>query len=107
MLEGFGFGGMSPGINFLLMPVYADVLRMQAIEFNDQIRKSAYSFELRNNELKLFPRPHNGGGKVWFQYYVESDRNNPLRDGDYGAGGTGVISDYRRIDQSGTSGNSA
>ena len=66
MLEGFGFGGMSPGINFLLMPVYADVLRIQAIEFNDQIRKSAFSFQLRNNDLRLFPRPSNTGGKVWF-----------------------------------------
>ena len=97
MLEGFGMGNMSPGINFLLMPVYADVLRMQAIEFNDQIRKSAYSFELRDNELKLFPRPTNGGGKVWFQYYLESDRNNPLRTSDHGANGAGVISDYSNV----------
>ena len=97
MLDGFGWGGMSPGMNFLMMPVYADVLRMQAIEFNDQIRKSAYSFELRNNELKLFPRPSTTGGKVWFQYYVESDRNNPLRDNDNGSNGSGVISDYSNV----------
>ena len=91
-------GGMSPGINFLLMPVYADVLRMQAIEFNDQIRKSAYSFELRNNDLKLFPRPGVSGEKVWFQYYVESDRNNPLRANDHSSvKGGGVISDYSNV----------
>tara|TARA_R110000744_G_scaffold67329_3_gene137354 strand:- start:3391 stop:4560 length:1170 start_codon:yes stop_codon:yes gene_type:complete len=97
MLDGFGWGGMSPGVNFLLMPVYADVLRMQAIEFNDQIRKSAFSFALRNNELKLFPRPTRSGGKVWFEYYVENERNNPLRDGDYGTSGSGVISDYSNV----------
>mgnify|MGYP000645606641 FL=1 len=97
MLDGFGFGGMSPGINFLLMPVYADVLRMQAIEFNDQIRKSAYSFQLRNNELKLFPRPGSSGGKVWFEYYVEAERNDPLRTNDYGNNGEGVISDYSNV----------
>tara|TARA_R110000744_G_scaffold110017_2_gene207633 strand:+ start:343 stop:1515 length:1173 start_codon:yes stop_codon:yes gene_type:complete len=98
MLEGFGFGGMSPGINFLLMPVYADVLRIQAIEFNDQIRKSAFSFQLRNNDLRLFPRPSNTGGKVWFEYYVESDRNNPLRSNDHSAiPGGGVISDYSNV----------
>tara|TARA_R100001377_G_C3192599_1_gene111228 strand:+ start:1080 stop:2249 length:1170 start_codon:yes stop_codon:yes gene_type:complete len=97
MLDGFGWGGMSPGMNFLMMPVYSDLLRMQAIEFNDQIRKSAYSFELRNNDLKLFPRPSSAGGKVWFQYYVESDRNNPLRDNDNGSNGSGVISDYSNV----------
>ena len=79
MLDGFGWGNYSPGINFLLMPVFADALRIQAIEFNDQIRKSAFSFMLRNNELKIFPRPGEGdaGEKVWFEYYVEADRNNP------------------------------
>ena len=97
MLDGFGWGGMSPGVNFLLMPVYADVLRMQAIEFNDQIRKSAFSFALRNNELKLFPRPTRSGGKVWFEYYVEKERNNPLRTTDHGADGRGVISDYSNV----------
>jgi len=97
MLAGFGWGNYSPGINFLLMPVYADVLRMQAIEFNDQIRKSAYSFQLRNNELKLFPRPGSSGGKVWFEYYVEAERNNPLRTNDYGSNGSGVISDYSNV----------
>ena len=97
MLDGFGWGGMSPGMNFLMMPVFADILRMQAIEFNDQIRKSAYSFQLRDNELKLFPRPNNSGGKVWFEYYVEADRNNPLRSSDYGSDGSGVISDYSNV----------
>jgi hypothetical protein len=34
----------------MLMPMYFDVLKIQAIELNDQIRKSAYSFELTNND---------------------------------------------------------
>ena len=37
LLESFGFGQMSPGINFLLMPIFFDVMKVQAIEFNDQI----------------------------------------------------------------------
>ena len=51
----FGFGGSSPVPTFMLQPVYADLLRVQSIEFNDQIRKSSYSFELRNNKLRIFP----------------------------------------------------
>jgi len=98
MLDTFGFGGMSTGVNFLLMPVYADVLQTQAIEFSDQIRKSAFSFQLRNNELKLFPRPSTGGNKVWFEYYVEKDRDNPLRSNDHSLiPGGGVISDYSNV----------
>ena len=97
MLDGFGWGNYSPGINFLLMPVYADVLRMQAIEFNDQIRKSAYSFQLHDNQLKLFPRP-TGTSTLWFEYFVESERNNPLRSNDHSSiAGGGVISDYSNV----------
>ena len=92
MLDSFGFGGMSPGTSFMMMPIYADMLRIQAIEFNDQIRKSAYSFELINNRLRLFPTP-NGGNftKVFFQYILKTDRSNPLK------GATGTISDFSNV----------
>lgn len=59
LLETFGFGQMSPGINFLLMPIFFDVQKLQAIELNDQIRKSAFSFDLVGNQLRLFPIPTN------------------------------------------------
>jgi len=97
MLDGFGWGNYSPGINFLLMPVFADALRIQAIEFNDQIRKSSFSFQLRDNQLKLFPNP-TGTSTLWFEYYVESERNNPLRSNDHSnVAGGGVISDYSNV----------
>ena len=51
MMDAFDFGSFSPGVNFLLMPASYDLLKIQAIEFNDQIRRSAYSFELVNNQL--------------------------------------------------------
>ena len=79
------------------MPVYADVLRIQAIEFNDQIRKSAFSFQLRDNELKIFPRPQ-GTSTLWFEYYVKKDRDNPLRSNQHSDNiGSGVISDYSNV----------
>jgi hypothetical protein len=40
-----------------MMPVYADLLRLQAIEFNDMIRKSSFSFEVHGNRLRIFPIP--------------------------------------------------
>ena len=78
LLSTFGFGTFSPAVNFLLMPIYFDVLKIQAIEFNDQIRKSAYSFELQNNQLRIFPVPKQDH-ILWFQYYKNDDKANPIR----------------------------
>ena len=82
LLETFGFGQMSPGINFLLMPIYFDVQKIQAIELNDQIRKSAYSFDLVNNKLRIFPIPTSVytdmNDKLFFHYIKTEERNNPV-----------------------------
>lgn len=71
----FGFDNMSPATTFLVMPIFEDILRIQAIEFNDVVRRSAYTFKLYNNHLKLFPIPRNNF-KLWFEYYIDEDRNN-------------------------------
>jgi hypothetical protein len=78
LLESFGFGQMSPGINFLLMPIFFDVMKVQAIEFNDQIRKAAYSFNLVNNKLKIFPIPTGNvdGYLMFFEYVLIDERNS-------------------------------
>ena len=78
MLSGFGFGGSSPAITFVLQPIYADLLKTQAIEFNDQIRKSTYSFELVNNNLRIFPTPA-GTGSLWLEYSKLTEKENVLR----------------------------
>jgi len=84
LLETFGFGQFSPGVNFLLMPIYFDVMKIQAIEFNDQIRKSAFSFDLVNNKLRLFPIPTSispgFNDKLYFHYLLVDERNNPVVD---------------------------
>jgi hypothetical protein len=80
MLDSFGWGSYSPAINFMLMPINYDLQKIQAIEFNDQIRKSQYTFELVNNQLKIFPIPIVHYQTMWFQYILESDRNNPYVD---------------------------
>ena len=80
MLDGFGFGGKSPAISFVLQPVFADLLRVQAIEFNDQIRKSGHSFEIVNNKLRIFPRwTSTATGSLWLEWSKVTDRDNALR----------------------------
>ena len=86
LMDSFGWGNYSPAINFLLMPINYDLQVLQAIEFNDQIRKSNYSFEVVNNRLRIFPIPTAGSfaanaGKLYFEYIFDSDRNNPYKSG--------------------------
>jgi acylphosphatase len=78
MLDSFGWGNNSPGVSFMMMPIYADILKVQAIEFNDQIRKSAYSFELVNNKLRIFPKP-TSNYKLHFKYILKKDRSTTLQ----------------------------
>ena len=74
LLESFGFGNYSPGINFMMMPINFDLQKMQAIEFNDQIRKSNYSFEIHNNQLKVFPIPDSSDINLKIQYLIKEER---------------------------------
>ena len=69
LMSELGFGQFSPAAQFLMMPLYEDVLRMQQIEFNDQIRKSTFSFNIVDNKLEIFPIPTaNTLGRVYFEY---------------------------------------
>lgn len=77
MMDSMGFGGYSPSMNFMLMPLSYDIQKFQMIEFNDQIRKSQYSFELVNNMLRIFPIPNGGVDTLRFEYILLSDRNQP------------------------------
>jgi len=73
LMDAFDFGSYSPGVNFLLMPASFDLGKIQAIEFNDQIRRSAFSFQIVNNELSIFPIPKTGGS-LRFEYYKIDDK---------------------------------
>ena len=91
LIDEFGFGSFSPAAQFMLMPVFEDMLRIQAIEFNDQFRKSAHSFNIVNNKLQIFPIPTTNG-KLWFEYFVRDEfiQNSTNVTSD-------VVSDYSNI----------
>ena len=72
LIDEFGFGSFSPAAQFILMPMYEDMLRIQAIEFNDQFRKSAFSFNIVNNKIQIFPIP-TATERLWFEYMVKKD----------------------------------
>ena len=80
LMQTFGFGNYSPGVNFMLMPLSFDVQKLQAIELNDTIRKSGYHFEIVNNRyLKLFPIPTKNY-TLHFEYQLKSVANAPVKD---------------------------
>ena len=83
MFDSVGFGGMSPAINFLMMPLNYDIQTIQAIELNDMVRRSNYSFEIHNDKLRIFPIPNFSGAvgdgnscehRIWFEYIIRSQR---------------------------------
>ena len=78
LISELGFGNYSPAAQFLLMPLYEDVLRMQHIEFNDHIRKSAFTFNIVNNNLTIFPVPSAVSPikTIYFDYFERTDFEN-------------------------------
>ena len=75
LLNDFNWGGMSPvGTQFLLRPVNEDLMRLQAIEFNEMVRKSAYGFEIINNKLTILPIPTKDF-TLWFDYVYKRERD--------------------------------
>jgi hypothetical protein len=83
LLDAFDFGGFSPSVNFMMMPIHMDLFRIQTIEFNDRIRKSAFSFEIHGDDIKLYPVPGTQGtlatpyyDKVYIEFMYENDKTN-------------------------------
>ena len=93
LISELGFGNFSPAAQFLMMPLYEDVLRMQQIEFNDHIRKSAHTFNIVNNKLEIFPVPTDGTtSRIYYEYFErDAFENNSSIVQD------GVVADYSNI----------
>lgn len=95
LMDAFDFGSFSPGVNFLLMPASFDILKVQAIEFNDQIRRSTYSFEIVNNKLKIFPVPKTEG-RLYFEYFKNIDRTDVTLD-EAGTGANDIVTNVGEV----------
>ena len=73
-----GLAGFGPATTYMLMPLSYDISNIQAIEMNNQVRLSNYTFQLINNRLKIFPIPGDPdhGIKLWFNYISLEERAN-------------------------------
>ena len=95
VLNEMGFAGYSPATQFLMTPIFEDLLRGQAIEFNDMVRKSAYSFEIANNKLKIFPIP-TYDYSLYLEYVVAKDKLSGANTFSSGSN-YDVVSDYSNV----------
>lgn len=80
----FGWGNVMQTGTYTAMPLYYDVLRSQAIELNEQIRRSTYSFQITNNRIRIFPIP-TSDFIMWFNYTIDSEVFNNDNDVNTGA----------------------
>lgn len=87
MLQEFGWTNYSVATSFMMLPIYADILRLQAIEFNDTVRRSGYGFEIINKDIRILPIPQ-GSLPIWFDWILTSDRDDPISN----AGGSNAVS---------------
>lgn len=97
----FGWGNYSVASQYLLMPIYETLLRVQAIEFNDQIRRSQFGFEIKNNNMRIFPVPSTDdeGMSLWFEYNITADKfeSQVGFPGSAASGSGGVASDFSNV----------
>jgi hypothetical protein len=71
-MYGGGYGG-----GYLMMPVAYDAGVIQGLELSNTIRLSNYTFEIINNNIKIFPIPSDNDvrqGFLWFEYIKLEDR---------------------------------
>jgi hypothetical protein len=69
---GAGYGG-----GYLMMPVAFDTAVVQGIELSNTIRLSAFTFNIINNKIKIFPIPNDQDtrqGFLWFEYLKNEER---------------------------------
>ena len=77
-----GLGGFGGGTGYLMMPLSYDIQVIQAIEMNQQVRWPNYSFEIKNDKLRIFPVPnfsYESGDyetRIWFEYILRNERVN-------------------------------
>ena len=68
------YGQFSDDSTFQLVPAWQN--KAQALAFEDAIytRMSHYSYELKNNKIRLYPTPYTGGPrKMWIEFSIPTD----------------------------------
>jgi len=94
-----GVAGYGAGSNFFVTPLSYNVAAIQEVELGNDILFSAYSFELINNKLKVFPVPTeaDNGVNFWFENIIKSERYLDSIQTGSGESGSGYITNVSNM----------
>ena len=68
------YGQYADDSTFQIIPVWQNRLQAAGFEEAIYVRNSHYSYEIKNNKLRIFPPPFSGGPeKFWVQFTVGTD----------------------------------
>jgi len=68
------YGMFADDSTFEVIPPWQNKLQAMAYEDSIYTRNSHYSFELKNNELRLHPQPtQSTPGRIWFKFTIQED----------------------------------
>lgn len=89
------YGQFSDSSTFELIPSWQN--KAQALAFEDAIytRMSHWSYEIRNNNLRIFPIPYTGGpSKMWVEFSVPT---SPIEDDTNGRNGVNGVNNMNTL----------
>jgi len=94
-----GVAGYGVGANWFVTPLSYNVAALQEVELADEILFSAFSFEIINNKLRIFPVPTeaDNGVHFWFQYLLKSERLKDSLASGSGDLGSGLITNVSNV----------
>lgn len=84
------YGQYADDSTYEIVPMWHNKLQAKAYEESLYVRTSHYSYELRNNKLRLFPVPTGNGypEKVWIEFVYPRDTwSDDTQDGNVGSDG--------------------
>lgn len=84
-------GGYSGNTNMYLIPTWEDKLRAAQFEDALSVRISHYTYELKNNKIRIFPIPrHYFQQKMWIKFWIPNGSIDSLLSGSMTNGVTGI-----------------
>jgi len=86
------YGQYADDSTFEIIPAWQN--KLQAMAFEDAIwtRNSHYSYEIRNNKIKIYPTPVSSSpSKLWVEFFVQEDAWSDPKDRQGGADGINNI----------------
>jgi len=94
-----GVAGYGGGTNWLVTPLSYNVAAIQEVELAQDILMSAFSFEIINNKLRIFPCPSqaDSGVQFWFQYLLKNERLEDSLASGSGDLGAGLITNVSNV----------